>query len=134
MRDLVRVPAQAVANAQAHLAADIGEKIPHMQPAAGAPTSGLKSDRHPVVLARRLDHADDRAARPRRPRGGAVTRPLPARRDAPPVVRPRVEPTPAEIKALLPIAPTIINTQKAIETQLTQMTDLASTKHRINRH
>jgi hypothetical protein len=47
-----------------------------------------------------------------------------------PSVRPRVEPTPAEIKALLPIAPTIINTQKAIETQLTQMTDLASTKQR----
>ena len=35
--------------------------------------------RAPVVLARRVDHRDDRAERARRPRGGAVTRTVPAR-------------------------------------------------------
>jgi hypothetical protein len=47
-----------------------------------------------------------------------------------PPISPRVQPNAAEISAILPIYPTIIQTQKSIESQLKQMTDLASTKQR----
>jgi len=49
-----------------------------------------------------------------------------------PLASPRVDPTPAEIPVILQVAPMIINTQKSIEAQLKQMTDLAKTKQHAN--